>query len=157
MRKLVVLGLLLAASTGCGRGWFPHLFRGAPCNGLCSSAAPTPHIAQRLRSCSAGYAGYGEDGVVVGSGMEIGGYENVIGSGTAIGNPGMSGIPSGSYIAPPPTQLALKAIHKSPPVRPIKLFAHVTIACSNGSMTDDWEMGGWDAMANRNYRGIATV
>ena len=56
MKKLVVLGLLLAASTGCGRGWFPHLFRGAPCNGLCSAQAPTLH--NDCEGCANGYAGY---------------------------------------------------------------------------------------------------
>ncbi len=37
MRKLIVLGLLLTATTGCGRGWFPHLFRGAPCTMDCAA------------------------------------------------------------------------------------------------------------------------
>ncbi len=78
MRKLIVLGLVLAASTGCGRGWFPHLFRGAPCNGLCSTPAPTLH--NDCEGCNSGYAAY-DDGAIVG-GIETGGYDPAaIGSG----------------------------------------------------------------------------
>lgn len=111
MRKLIVLGLLLAASTGCGRGWFPHLFRGAPCNGLCSTAAPTPTLHNDCEGCSSGYAGYGDGGTVIGDGMEIGGYEGAIGSGTVIGTPGMSSIQGGPYIAPPATQGTAPGAH----------------------------------------------
>lgn len=99
MKKLIVLGLLLAASTGCGRGWFPHLFRGAPCNGLCSTAAPTLH--NDCEGCSSGYAGY-DDGAVVNGGVEMGGYDQgIIGSGTLV-SPGttMSTIPVNPGINP---------------------------------------------------------
>ncbi len=88
MRKLVVLGLLLAASTGCGRGWFPHLFRGAPCNGLCST--PAPALNNDCEGCASGYsAGYENysDGAVINGGMEVGGYETAIGSAPIISQP----------------------------------------------------------------------
>jgi hypothetical protein len=56
MKKLLVLGLLLAMSTGCGRGW--HIFRGARCNGLCSTQAPA--MQNNCENCGpAGYESYG--------------------------------------------------------------------------------------------------
>lgn len=66
MKKLFVLGLVLSLSTGCGcgRSWFPRLFRGAPCNGLCSA----PNVGHG--ACEHGvpmeHAGYGsyDNGVV---------------------------------------------------------------------------------------------
>ena len=101
MRKLVVLGLLLAASTGCGRGWFPHLFRGASCNGLCSSAAPTLHNdCEGCASGHAGYAGYGDEGVVS-SGIEMGGYDQgTVGTEQLYTQPPMGSIPSGQIVSP---------------------------------------------------------
>ncbi len=93
MRKLIVLGLLLTATTGCGRGWFPHLFRGAPCNGLCSTPAPTLH--NDCEGCNSGYAAY-DDGAV-----EVGGYDaGVVGSGQIISNPPMTEIQPGQIVAP---------------------------------------------------------
>lgn len=101
MRKLVVLGLLLAASTGCGRGWFPHLFRGAPCNGLCSSPAPTLHNDCEGCANGSGYANYGDDGMVS-SGVQMGGYD-----GGAVGSeplyttpPTMGSIQPGAIVNP---------------------------------------------------------
>src|SRR5688572_33513257 len=67
MKKLVVLGLLLAMSSGCGRNWLGHFFRGTPCNsanGLCS--APTLPQSAGCENCgSSGYESYG-DGTVMG-------------------------------------------------------------------------------------------
>ncbi|MCC6507942.1 MAG: hypothetical protein IT423_02465 [Pirellulaceae bacterium] len=60
MKKLFVLGMLLAMSTGCGRGWFPHLFRGAPCNGLCSAPAPTLQGGCENCPTASGYGAYDE-------------------------------------------------------------------------------------------------
>lgn len=103
MRKLIVLGLLLAASTGCGRGWFPHLFRGASCNGLCSTPAPT--LQNDCEGCNSGYSsGYAsyDGGEVVSGGMETNGYDmnTVIGSGPIIGSAPMTGIQGGQIVAP---------------------------------------------------------
>ena len=65
MKKLLVLGLLLAMSSGCGRGWFPFFRNGAQCNsGLCSAPA-LPQSAGCEGCNSAGYESYG-DGAVVG-------------------------------------------------------------------------------------------
>jgi len=58
MKKLLMLGLLVSVSTGCGRGFFPHLFRGAPCGGLCSTAAPQGD-AGCANCASSGYENYG--------------------------------------------------------------------------------------------------
>jgi hypothetical protein len=65
MKKLLLLGLLLSLSTGCGRGWMPW-FRGASCgNGGCIGAAPA--LPQGCNTCaggnSAGYGGYSEGAV----------------------------------------------------------------------------------------------
>lgn len=59
MKKLLLLGLLLSLSTGCGRGWLPGLFRGASCgNGGCIGAAPA--LPQGCTTCVGGNAaGYG--------------------------------------------------------------------------------------------------
>ena len=70
MKKLLLLGLLLSLSAGCGRGWLPCSFRGASCgNGGCIGAAPA--VPQGCTACvegnAAGYGSY-EGGV---SGGEI--------------------------------------------------------------------------------------
>lgn len=65
MKKLLVLGLLLAMSSGCGRGWFPFFRNGAPCNnGLCS--VPTMPQGGACEGCTsgAGYESYGDGGFV---------------------------------------------------------------------------------------------
>ena len=64
MKKLLLVGLLLSLSTGCGRGWLPCLFRGASCgNGGCIGAAPA--LPQGCNACvggnSAGYGSYEGD------------------------------------------------------------------------------------------------
>ncbi len=94
MKKLVVLGLLLAMSTGCGRGWFPHLFRGAPCNGLCS--APAAPAFDACENCgSAGYAGYEGEGYV---GSELAGPMSV--GPTYESAPAMQNLPPAGTIIP---------------------------------------------------------
>lgn len=66
MKKLLVLGMLLALSTGCGRTWSRHFNRGASCNGLCSTQAPAMH--NGCEGCgTAGYESYGAgDGYIGG-------------------------------------------------------------------------------------------
>ncbi len=64
MKKILLLGLLLSLSTGCGRGWLPCLSRGAPCgNGGCMGAAPAlPHgCTTCVGGNAAGYGGYGDE------------------------------------------------------------------------------------------------
>jgi len=110
MKKLILLGLLLSLSTGCGRGWMPCLFRGASCgNGGCIGAAPA--LPQGCTTCvgrnSAGYGGY--DGEVSGGnivsdsyygGNSYGSGETYVGEGPAptIG----SGIPMAPLVKPAP-------------------------------------------------------
>ena len=66
MKKLLVLGLLLAASSGCGRNWLPHLFRGAPCGGLCSRTAQPAE--QGCAGCvGSGYESYGAGESIIGT------------------------------------------------------------------------------------------
>jgi hypothetical protein len=67
MKKLVLLGLLLSLSTGCGRGW-PGFNRGAQCgNTGCIGAAPA--LPQGCTTCvggnSAGYGRYEGEGDIV--------------------------------------------------------------------------------------------
>ncbi len=92
MKKLLLVGLLLSMSTGCGRGWLPCLYRGAPCNGNCIGAAPAlPHCEHC--GVGAGYATY--DGEVYGG--EIVSDGPVVGSSnTGVLNtpPAMSNIPA---------------------------------------------------------------
>jgi hypothetical protein len=94
MKKLLVLGLLLSMSTGCGRGWLPCLFRGAPCNnGNCIGAAPALPNCENCGN-AAGYGGYQSevaDGSYYGGGQII--HEGPIygGSGSMV-NPPMSNI-----------------------------------------------------------------
>lgn len=81
MKKLFVLCLLLASSTGCGcgRSFFPRLFRGAPCNGLCSAPAAGAH--GDCENCAPSeHAGYGsyDSGIVQGG--EVYGSEYVQGN-----------------------------------------------------------------------------
>lgn len=81
MKKLLMLGLCLVLTTGCGRGWFPRLFRGAPCMGGCGVGAPASMPADHCGNCTgagigAGYESYGD------AGREIVG-DQVIGSGFA--------------------------------------------------------------------------
>jgi hypothetical protein len=95
MKKLFVLGLLLAASTGCGRGWFPHLFRGAPCGGLCSRSAPPAE--QGCAGCvGSGYESYGAGDSMIGESIgsaPIGPtFESI--------PPVMSPLPQGSIVSP---------------------------------------------------------
>jgi hypothetical protein len=97
MKKLLVLGLLLATSTGCGRNWLGHFFRGAPCGnngGLCSAQAQAPTAG--CENCGgSGYESYG-DGVVgesIGSAPMPTYLENVPPTmaplpGSTLGNPG---------------------------------------------------------------------
>jgi hypothetical protein len=67
MKKIVLLGLLLSLSTGCGRGWMPCLSRGAQCGNAGCIGAP-PALPQGCTTgCAggnaAGYASY--DGEIV--------------------------------------------------------------------------------------------
>ncbi len=68
MRKLVLLGLVCALTSGCGRGWLP-MFRGAPCQGtacgLNAPAMPTSYDAG-CSTCgtAAGYGSYDSGSVV---------------------------------------------------------------------------------------------
>jgi hypothetical protein len=96
MRKLVLIGLLLSLSTGCGRGWLPMFNRGAACGGgSCLGAAPALPQAQ-CEGCSPYGAGYGSyEGEVINS---YGGGE-VIGS---YGTPAYGSIPSSGAITNPP-------------------------------------------------------
>jgi hypothetical protein len=97
MKKLLVLGMLLAMSTGCGRNWFPHLFRGAPCTGLCSRTAP-PMAEPGCSNCNgAGYESYvPSEGIMTGEAIgsaPIGStYESV--------PPAMAPLPSGTIVTP---------------------------------------------------------
>ena len=55
MRKCLLLGVILALSSGCGRGWLP-MFRGAPCNNnVCAPAS----YDRGCTNCPTA-AGYGE-------------------------------------------------------------------------------------------------
>jgi hypothetical protein len=96
MKKLFVLGMLLAMSTGCGRNWLSHLNRGAPCNGRCNTQAPM--MQQGCENCSgAGYESYGAgDGYLgadtIGSAPIGPTYESV---------PPMSQLPPGTIIGQP--------------------------------------------------------
>ena len=105
MKKLLLIGLLLSLSTGCGRGWLPCLFRGASCgNGSCIGAAPAlPHgCSTCVGGTSAGYGDY--EGEVAGG--EYFGGETIVGdsyaggqivpnygSGTVV-SPSMQGLPA---------------------------------------------------------------
>lgn len=98
MKKLLCIALLLSLSTGCGRGWLPCLFRGAPCHGTsCLSAAPALPESCVNCSTSAGYAPY--DGEIVSDGVIDNGYygSGVINQGFTnppLAAPPMSNLPS---------------------------------------------------------------
>lgn len=107
MKKLLLIGLLLSLSTGCGRGWLPGLFRGASCgNAGCLGAAPAGP--QGCTTCvggnSAGYGGY--EGEL--SGGEIisdrGGYigESYLGNTYPSGSVLQGGVASPNAMAPLP-------------------------------------------------------
>lgn len=71
MKRIAVIGLLLAMTTGCGRGWLPTYWNGAPCDG-CSLPAPI-HTEPACGTCrndsvSLGYTPY--EGQVIGSGVD---------------------------------------------------------------------------------------
>ena len=96
MRKFVLLGLLVALSTGCGRGWLP-LFRGAPCYGTCGVPALPAALNTEAgcAGCGSTAASYGSYESEVPSGSYYGG-ETVVGdgytgSGTIIDN-GYNGV-----------------------------------------------------------------
>ncbi len=105
MKKLLLVGLLLSLSTGCGRGWLPCLFRGASCgNGSCIGAAPA--LPQGCNACvggnNAGYGSYDDDaiggdyyggGTIVGDSYVGGQVVPNYGSGT-VTSPTMQGLPS---------------------------------------------------------------
>ena len=102
MRKLVLIGLMLSLSTGCGRGWLPMFNRGAACNGnSCLGAAPALPPAN-CEGCGVGTAGYGSyEGEIIssyGGGEVIGSYAAPVYGGVpstgAITNPPMSTLPS---------------------------------------------------------------
>ena len=98
MKKLFVLGLLMAMSTGCGRSWFPHLFRGAPCRGLCSAQA-APQAEPGCANCNgAGYESYGSGDGFIGS--ETIGSAPVGSTYETLPPAGMAPLPSGSLVAP---------------------------------------------------------
>ncbi len=97
MRKLIVLGILLTMTTGCGRGWFPHLFRGAPCNGLCSTPAAVQH------NCE-GCSGYGAYEGEVAAGSYVDGVGSAIpGTYETVTQPPMTNMPGSSNPLPPGT------------------------------------------------------
>ncbi len=54
MKKLIVLAVLVAACSGCGRGWLP-LFRGDSCTSCASPALP-PAPATCNGGCAPGYS-----------------------------------------------------------------------------------------------------
>lgn len=71
MRKLVLLGVVLVLSSGCGRGWLP-MFRGAPCNGnSCAPAMPASYDSGCTNCPTA--AGYGQYSGEYSSGETLGG------------------------------------------------------------------------------------
>lgn len=103
MKKLLLLGVLLSLSTGCGRGWMPCLFRGASCgNAGCIGAAPA--LPQGCNACvggnSAGYSSYDGD-TIVGDTYAMAG-ERYVGEGPAA-NYG-SGAISAPSMAPLPAR-----------------------------------------------------
>jgi hypothetical protein len=115
MKKLLLLGLLLSLSTGCGRGWLPGLSRGTSCrNGGCIGAAPA--LPQGCTTCVGGNAaGYGSyEGNVSGgeimadSGSYIGesyadtSYPSAGGYSGAIVSPNIGMAPLGSNPLPAP-------------------------------------------------------
>ena len=70
MRKLALLGLVLALSSGCGRGWLP--FRGAPCNSnVCAPAMPASYDSGCTNCPTA--TGYGDYSSQVSGGEVLGG------------------------------------------------------------------------------------
>ena len=71
MKRIAFVGLLIVMTTGCGRGWLPTYWNGAPCNG-CSLPAPI-HTNNGCNSCAdgavnLGYAPY--EGEVIGTGVD---------------------------------------------------------------------------------------
>ncbi len=103
MRKLVLFGVILALTSGCGRGWLP-IFRGAPCNsgGCCAPAIPASY-GSGCSTCgnSAGYSDY-QGGV---SGSEIYSDDSLSGSnyydgGTVIGDYPIQGTTTSPSMAP---------------------------------------------------------
>ncbi len=103
MKKLLIIGLLLSLSTGCGRGWLPCLFRGANCgNGSCIGAAPAlPHgCTTCVDGSTAGYGSY--DGEIVGEGY--------YGSGTIVGDSYLGG----TVVPNSPTMQSLPAPSPAP-------------------------------------------
>lgn len=99
MKKLFVLGLLLAMSTGCGRNWFPHLFRGAPCTGLCSRLAPPPAEPGCTNCNGAGYESYDSGDAILGN--EAIGSAPMLGSTYETLPPGMAPLPPGGNVVTP--------------------------------------------------------
>jgi hypothetical protein len=94
MKKLLLVGLLLASSTGCGRGWLSNLFGGASCGPYCNAPAP---MVDPCQGCGgqAGYAGFGDGGTMVDGGY-LGGFPmggGVISSGPEAIAPSMGTLP----------------------------------------------------------------
>ena len=95
MRKLVLIGLLVSMSTGCGRCWLP-LFRGAPCRDNCPLPA-APIADAGCNGCNSTVSAYPSyEGEVYGSGV-VGGE---IISGGIIGEPYYGGEVYGGSVAP---------------------------------------------------------
>jgi hypothetical protein len=100
MKKIVLLGLLLSLSTGCGRGWLPCLFRGAPCGNAGCIGAP-PALPQGCTTCvggnAAGYGDYAGEGEIVSDSYY--GANNYIPTESYVGE-GPAPIGSGATMAP---------------------------------------------------------
>ncbi len=107
MRKLVLFGMLLLFSAGCGRSWSPFN-RGASCKGgSCLGGAPALPPASGCNGCASSSAGYGSyDGEVSGYSGDIissydGGYSSPVVTSGVYG----SGVPSGTITNPPMSTL----------------------------------------------------
>lgn len=99
MRKLVLLGLVFALASGCGRGWLP-MFRGAPCRGnACGLTAPALPAAYDAGCNNCGQsAGFGD---YQGSGDSFGlSSDNYYDGGVIVGG----GYPSPGATVPPSMQ-----------------------------------------------------
>ncbi len=104
MKKIALLGICLLCGTGCGRGWLPRLFHGAPCMGSQCMVAP---LAAPCHACpppttGAQYGSYDSYGPTIG-GEQI--FGSGIGSDGAAysSEPGSIGIQQMETVTPPPS------------------------------------------------------
>lgn len=113
MKKMTLLVVLIAASTGCGRSWLP-LFRGAPCSGVCGAPNLPPAPAAGCQGCEgsygAGYADYNGH-AAIGSGYYGGQLgETVLGE-TVLGETYLGPVNSGRIIGGATVPPAIGAIN----------------------------------------------